>query len=58
MPNRVRDSAYRIGAIARHNTLIRLRDPGQMIAYIVMPMILMLVLKPLSIAITAGIANL
>ena len=54
MPNRVRDSAYRIGAIARHNTLIRLRDPGQMIAYIVMPMILMLVLKPLYVKAVQG----
>jgi ABC-2 type transport system permease protein len=43
----LRDSGYRIGAIARHNTTIRLRDPGQMISYIVMPMILMVVLKPL-----------
>jgi ABC-2 type transport system permease protein len=43
----LRDSAYRIGALARHTTLIRLRDPGQTISYIVMPMVLMLVLKPL-----------
>lgn len=33
--------------MARHNTIIRVRDPGQIISYIVMPMILMLVLKPL-----------
>jgi ABC-2 type transport system permease protein len=54
IPDRVRDSAYRIGAIARHNAIIRLRDPGQMIAYIVMPMILMLVLKPLYIRAVPG----
>jgi ABC-2 type transport system permease protein len=54
IPNRVRDSAYRIGAIARHNAIIRRRDPGQMIAYIVMPMILMPVLKPLYIRAVPG----
>ncbi len=43
----LRDSLYRIGAVARHNVIIRKRDPGQMISYVVMPMILMLVLKPL-----------
>jgi ABC-2 type transport system permease protein len=54
IPSSVRDSAYRIGAIARHNKTIRLRDPGQMIAYIVMPMILMLVLKPLYVKAVHG----
>lgn len=50
-----RGSAYRISAIARHNLIIRGRDPGQMISYLVMPMVLMLVLKPLYIrAIHAG----
>ena len=44
IPDSVRDSLYRIGAIARHNTIIRRRDPGQMIAYLFMPMILMVVL--------------
>ena len=44
---RIADSAYRVAAVARHNTIMRLRDPGQMISYIVMPMVLMLVLKPL-----------
>ncbi|MFI6499667.1 ABC transporter permease [Nonomuraea typhae] len=48
-------SFYRIGAIARHNGIIRLRDPGQMISYIAMPMVLMLVLKPLYVqALDAG----
>jgi ABC-2 type transport system permease protein len=49
-----RDAAYRIGAIARHNIIIRLRDPGQMISYIVMPMVLMLVLKPLYVRAVDG----
>jgi ABC-2 type transport system permease protein len=43
----LRDSLYRIAALARHNTVIRLRDPGQTISYLVMPMVLMLVLKPI-----------
>ncbi|HEX8078657.1 MAG TPA: ABC transporter permease [Jatrophihabitans sp.] len=43
----LRGSVYRISAITRHNLTIRLRDPGQMISYIVMPMVLMVVLKPL-----------
>jgi ABC-2 type transport system permease protein len=50
----VRGSAYRIWAIARHNLLIRLRDPGQMISYLVMPMVLMVVLKPLYIRAVQG----
>jgi len=50
----LKDSAYRIGAIVRHNLLIRLRDPGQMISYIAMPMILMLVLKPIYIRVVSG----
>jgi ABC-2 type transport system permease protein len=49
-----KDSAYRVGAIVRHNLLIRLRDPGQMISYIAMPMILMLVLKPIYIRVVSG----
>ena len=54
IPDPVRDSLYRIGAIARHNTIIRRRDPGQMIAYLFMPMILMVVLKPLYIRAVPG----
>jgi ABC-2 type transport system permease protein len=54
IPNRLRESLYRIGAIARHNAKIRLRDPGQMIAYIVMPMVLMPVLKPLYVRAVPG----
>ncbi|MBP2707747.1 ABC transporter permease [Microbispora sp. RL4-1S] len=51
---RLLDSVHRIGALARHNMLIRLRDPGQMISYIVMPMVLMLVLKPLYVRAVDG----
>jgi ABC-2 type transport system permease protein len=50
----LRDSLYRIGALAKHNTIIRLRDPGQMISYVVMPMVLMLVLKPLYVRAVSG----
>lgn len=41
------DSLWRIAALARHNAIVRLRDPGQFLSYLVMPMVLMLVLKPL-----------
>lgn len=41
------DALYRTGLMAKHNALLRLRDPGQLISYIVMPMLLMLVFKPL-----------
>ncbi|MGF1660861.1 MAG: ABC transporter permease [Kineosporiaceae bacterium] len=40
-------SLHRIEAIARHNVVLRLRDPGQVITYLALPMILMLVLAPL-----------
>ncbi|MBN6053813.1 ABC transporter permease [Nonomuraea sp. RK-328] len=56
--SRLLDAAYRIGALARHNATLRLRDPGQMISYIVMPMVLMLVLKPLYVrAVDGGAAQ-
>ena len=49
------DSVNRVAALARHNITIRRRDPGQMISYIAMPMVLMLVLKPLYVrAVDAG----
>jgi ABC-2 type transport system permease protein len=52
------DALYRIAAVARHNTIIRLRDPGQAISYVVMPMVLMLVLKPLYVrAVDGGAAQ-
>jgi len=37
----------RIGALARHNALLRLRDPGQFLGYLIMPMVFMLVLRPI-----------
>lgn len=48
------ESLYRIAALARHNTTIRLRDPGQMISYVVMPMVLMVILKPLYVKAVQG----
>ncbi|MBC6447351.1 ABC transporter permease [Actinokineospora xionganensis] len=53
-PTGPRESAYRIGAMVRHNIRIRLRDPGQMISYIAMPMVLMIVLKPLYVRAVEG----
>lgn len=56
--SRVVDSMSRVAALARHNTTIRLRDPGQMISYVAMPMVLMLVLKPLYVrAVDGGAAQ-
>jgi len=46
--------AQRIGALVRHNLRIRLRDPGQMISYLVMPMVLMLVVRPIYDRITSS----
>jgi len=40
-------SLWRIGALARHNAMLRLRDPGQFIGYLIMPMVFMLVLRPI-----------
>ncbi|WP_033438936.1 ABC transporter permease [Saccharothrix sp. NRRL B-16314] len=44
---RQREATHRIGVLIRHNTLMRLRDPGQMISYVVLPMVIMLMFKPL-----------
>ena len=41
------DSLYRTGALVKHNLILRLRDPAQLISYLVTPMVLMLLLKPL-----------
>lgn len=41
------DSLYRTGALIRHNLILRLRDPAQLISYLVTPMVFMLLLKPL-----------
>lgn len=40
-------AAYRVGALIRHNLVLVGRDPGQFIAYLVMPMVLMAVEAPL-----------
>jgi ABC-2 type transport system permease protein len=48
-------SPRRIAALARHNAVLRLRDPGQFVSYLVMPMVLMLALKPVyQRAVTGG----
>jgi ABC-2 type transport system permease protein len=41
------ESLRRSYLLVKHNTLLRFRDPGQMISYVVMPMVLMVVFKPL-----------
>jgi ABC-2 type transport system permease protein len=40
------DAAHRTGTLIRHNTILQLRDPAHLISYLVMPMVLMLVFKP------------
>ena len=44
----------RIAVMARHNAMLRLRDPGQFLSYLVMPMVLMPVLKPVFQRAAAG----
>lgn len=41
------ESLRRVGLLVRFNVLLRLRDPGQLVSYIVLPMVLMVVFKPL-----------
>jgi ABC-2 type transport system permease protein len=48
------DSVRRIAALARHNAILRLRDPGQFLSYLVMPMVLMPVFKPIFQRAAAG----
>ncbi len=48
------DSLSRIAALARHNALLRLRDPGQFLSYLIMPMLGMLALKPLYLRAVPG----
>ncbi|NUR91834.1 MAG: ABC transporter permease [Nonomuraea sp.] len=38
-----RESLHRIAVLARHNALLRRRDPAHLVSYLVMPMVLMLV---------------
>jgi ABC-2 type transport system permease protein len=41
------DGLHRLAVLVRHNLLLRMRDPGHLISYLVMPMVLMLAFKPL-----------
>jgi ABC-2 type transport system permease protein len=41
------ESLRRLGLLVKFNVLLRLRDPGQLVSYIVLPMVLMVVFKPL-----------
>jgi len=43
----LRASALRVAALTRHNLLLRRRDPADLITYMVIPMILMWLTKPL-----------
>lgn len=46
-PDRLADRMARTGALVRHNTGLLARDPGHLIAYLAMPMVLMVVEAPL-----------
>ena len=48
------DSLRRTGILFKHNVVLRLRDPAQLISYIVLPMVLMVVFKPLYIRAVPG----
>lgn len=37
----------RLATLVRHNLVLRLRDPGHLVSYLVMPMVLMLAFEPL-----------
>jgi len=41
------ESLRRVRLLVTFNVLLRLRDPGQLVSYIVLPMVLMIVFKPL-----------
>lgn len=41
------ESVRRVRLLVTFNVLLRLRDPGQLVSYIVLPMVLMIVFKPL-----------
>jgi ABC-2 type transport system permease protein len=47
MPSATVDSLHRGAILVKYNALLRLRDPGQIISYIAMPMVIMLMFKPL-----------
>lgn len=48
------DSLRRIAALAWHNMILRRRDPGQFLSYLIMPMVIMAVLKPIFQRAVAG----
>ncbi|WP_436530562.1 ABC transporter permease [Actinoplanes sp. HUAS TT8] len=48
------DSLSRIAALAGHNALLRLRDPGPFLSYLLMPMLGMFALKPLYLRAVPG----
>ncbi len=41
------ESLFRTSALIRYNALLRLRDPAQMVSFMVIPMILMVLFRPL-----------
>jgi ABC-2 type transport system permease protein len=41
------ESLYRVGVLIKYNALQRLRDPSQLVSYLVTPMILMVLFRPL-----------
>jgi ABC-2 type transport system permease protein len=43
----LRASALRVAALTRHNLLLRRRDPADLVTYLIIPMILMWLTKPL-----------
>lgn len=43
----LRASAFRVAALTRHNLLLRRRDPADLITYLIIPIILMWLTKPL-----------
>lgn len=45
----LRTSALRVAALTRHNLLLRRRDPADLVTYMIIPMILMWLTKPLLI---------
>ena len=48
------ESLRRTGILFTHNVVLRLRDPAQLISYIVLPMVLMVVFKPLYVRAAPG----
>ncbi|QOV34283.1 ABC transporter permease [Streptomyces ferrugineus] len=52
------DALHRTSLLVRHNTVLRLRDPAQLITYIALPMVLMVMLKELYVkALDGGVTQ-